>query len=156
VSPVKPIVLEANERWFIGPDNGLFELLVRQSEAVVRCWEITCRPETVSVSFHGRDIFSPVTAMIANGDTTANLTWGRPITYDKMERADWPNDWAHVIYIDRYGNCMTGLRWNQIDTSSCVKVGDIELTFAKTFSDCPIGNALCYQNSLGLMEFAIN
>jgi hypothetical protein len=31
----KPIVLEANERWFIGPDNGLFELLVRQSEAVV-------------------------------------------------------------------------------------------------------------------------
>ena len=94
--------------------------------------------------------------MIANGDTTANLTWGRPITYDKKERADWPNDWAHVIYIDRYGNCMTGLRWNQIDTSSRVKVGDIELTFAKTFSDCPIGNALCYQNSLGLMEFAIN
>jgi len=152
----KPIVLEANERWFIGPDNGLFELLVRQSETAVRCWEITYRPETVSASFHGRDIFAHVAAMIANGDTTASLTWGRPLTYDKAVRADWTNDWVRVIYIDWYGNCMTGLRWNQIDTSSRVKVGGIELTFAKTFSDCPVGNALCYQNSLGLVEFAIN
>lgn len=152
----KPIVLEANERWFIGPDNGLFEFLVRQSETVVRCWEITYRPDTVSASFHGRDIFAPVAAMIANGDITANLEWGRPTKYENKDGAKWSDDWPHVIYIDRYGNCMTGLRWNKIDTSSSVKVGGVEVAVAQTFSDCSVGDALCYQNSLGLLEFAVN
>lgn len=152
----KPIVLEANECWFVGPDNGLFELLARRSETVVRCWEITYAPDTVSASFHGRDIFAPVAAMIANGDTTANLKWGRPIKYENRQEANWPDDWAQVIYIDRYGNCMTGLRWNRIDKTSSIKIGGVEVAIVETFSDCPVGDTLCYQNSLGLLEFAVN
>ena len=54
-----PVVVEADGRWYVGPGNGLFEL-VRRRAAVSRCWEITWRPATLSNSFHGRDLFAPV------------------------------------------------------------------------------------------------
>ncbi|HBC09138.1 MAG TPA: hypothetical protein DC046_16375 [Rhodospirillaceae bacterium] len=60
----RALVVEADGRWFIGPDNGLFALTVRRASKA-RAWEITWRPEKLSVSFHGRDLFAPVAAEIA-------------------------------------------------------------------------------------------
>src|SRR3954466_3930268 len=61
------IVLEADGRWYVGPGNGLFELIQRRAGAT-RSWDIAWRPEHLSASFHGRDLFAPVAAMLARGD----------------------------------------------------------------------------------------
>src|SRR6516165_12683945 len=53
------IILEADDRWYVGPGNGLFELVQRRA-AKARSWEITWKPERLSASFHGRDLFAPV------------------------------------------------------------------------------------------------
>ena len=64
-----PVVLEADGRWFVGPDNGLLNTVAAQSEHVV--WRIiTWRPELLSASFHGRDLFAPIAANIAREDFT--------------------------------------------------------------------------------------
>src|SRR5580704_8992644 len=51
-----PLVASLDGRWFVGPDNGLFAIALRRA-ASAQVWEITWRPETLSASFHGRDLF---------------------------------------------------------------------------------------------------
>ncbi len=50
----------------VGPGNGLFELVQRRASKT-RSWDIDWKPERLSASFHGRDLFAPVAAMLARG-----------------------------------------------------------------------------------------
>ena len=51
--------------WYIGPGNGLFELIQRRARET-RSWDIDWKPKHRSVSFHGRDLFAG--RMLAHGD----------------------------------------------------------------------------------------
>ena len=55
------LALEADGRWYVGPDNGIFELVLRRAHAA-RSWRIDWRPTALSATFHGRDLFAPVAA----------------------------------------------------------------------------------------------
>ena len=100
-----PIIVEAAGRWYVGPDNGLFELVLRRAESA-RTWEILWRPQTLSASFHGRDLFAPVAGRLARGEHPAHETRAPEIG----RHGDWPDDLSEIVYVDRYGNAMTGLR----------------------------------------------
>ena len=67
--PRAPLVVEAGGRWYVGPDNGLLAMVARRAQATgaPQAWEITWRPERLSASFHGRDLFAPVAAELARG-----------------------------------------------------------------------------------------
>jgi S-adenosylmethionine hydrolase len=67
-----PIVVKAGEQWFVGPDNGLFEILLRRREATT--WRITWQPDRLSASFHGRDLFAPVAAKLALGSDPTTIS----------------------------------------------------------------------------------
>jgi S-adenosyl-L-methionine hydrolase (adenosine-forming) len=99
-----PAMLDADGRWYVGPGNGLFELIERRA-TTARRFEIDWRPLHLSASFHGRDLFAPVAAMLARGEPPP----GRP-RKDAERRSDWPDDLAEIVYIDHFGNAMTGLR----------------------------------------------
>src|SRR3974390_771180 len=62
-----PAIVEGGGPWYVGPGNGLFELVQRRA-ASMRSWDIEWKPERLSASFHGRDLFAPVAAMLAHGD----------------------------------------------------------------------------------------
>lgn len=62
-----PVIVEADSRWYVGPGNGLFELVQRRASET-RSWTIDWRPERLSASFHGRDLFALVAAMLACGE----------------------------------------------------------------------------------------
>ena len=53
----RPLIAKINERWFVGPDNGLFNIVARHALDIskMKWWEITWQPERLSASFHGRD-----------------------------------------------------------------------------------------------------
>jgi S-adenosylmethionine hydrolase len=146
-----PIVVEADGRRYVGPDNGLFELIVRRARAV-RSWEITWRPEAMSASFHGRDLFAPVAARLARGEPPP----GRLRAAEAGRQPDWPDDLPEIVYIDPYGNAMTGLRAAPISNDARLAVAGRVLTRRRTFSDVPIGEAFWYENSNGLAEIAVN
>jgi S-adenosyl-L-methionine hydrolase (adenosine-forming) len=99
------IILEADGRWYVGPGNGLFELVQRRARKT-RSWDIDWSPERLSASFHGRDLFAPVAAMLARGEPPP----GRPRTDGADRREDWPDDLCEIVYVDHFGNAMTGLR----------------------------------------------
>src|SRR5713226_7532857 len=61
------LIVEADGRFYVGPDNGLFELVLRRA-ANPRSWHIDWRPPNLSASFHGRDLFAPIAARLAQGE----------------------------------------------------------------------------------------
>lgn len=151
-----PIVLEADGSWFVGPGNGLFEI-VQRGAAAAKSWTITWRPERMSTTFHGRDLFAPVAARIANGEDAP----GDPVPdgwRDAADRpgADWPDRLEEIIYVDRFGNLMTGIVAAGISSDAAVVAGGRRLTRHETFSEAPLGEAFWYENSNGLVEISAN
>ena len=147
----RPLAVRAGGRWFVGPDNGLFAILARRADEI-GCWEITWRPERLSASFHGRDLFAPVAALLARGEAPP----GDALTADAVMRAAWPDDLARIVYIDHFGNAMTGLRATTLGAEPVLAVGDTRLVQAGTFSEVPPGHAFWYENANGLAEIAVN
>jgi S-adenosyl-L-methionine hydrolase (adenosine-forming) len=145
------VVVEADGRSYVGPDNGLFEIVLRRAGSI-RAREIVWRPDTLSASFHGRDLFAPVAARIAGG----RLASGELRAAEIGRLSDWPDDLPEIVYIDGYGNAMTGLRAAVLPAEARLCAGGRVLTRARTFADMPAGDAFWYENSNGLAEIAVN
>src|SRR5262249_42391931 len=125
---------------------------VQRRAATVRRFDIVFAPERLSASFHGRDLFAPVAAMLARGDAPP----GRPRSDDNDRRSDWPDDLGEVVYVDHYGNAMTGLRAAVVSRDAKLAAAGRVLERATTFGDRPPGTAFWYENSNGLVEIAVN
>ena len=145
----KPVAMLADDRWFVGPDNGLISVIAaraKRAEAHVIGW----RPKKLTESFHGRDLFAPVAGMLARGDRRAVGLGKSKALAVSLEAADL----AEVIYIDHYGNAMTGLRAGGLKRKATLLAGRRRIERARVFSDVREGKVFWYENSLGLAEIA--
>jgi S-adenosyl-L-methionine hydrolase (adenosine-forming) len=145
------ILVEADGRFYVGPDNGLFELIVRRAQSV-RSWEIIWRPPALSSSFHGRDLFAPVAALAARTVLPADRL--RPGGIARF--SEWPDELPEIVYIDHFGNAMTGMRAGALPEEGRLGVGGRWLTRARTFTEVSVGQAFWYANANGLAEVAVN
>jgi S-adenosylmethionine hydrolase len=145
------IVLEADGRYFVGPDNGLLTVLAGRARQV-HYWTISWRPEPLSATFHGRDLFAPVAAKIATQSLLDG--WLQPLSAPNVQfEAD---DLPRVIYLDHYGNAWTGLRGEAAETTRVLSVAGRQLVHARTFSEVEKGTPFWYVNSSGMVEIAVN
>lgn len=149
--PRDAIVVEADGRSFVGPDNGLLSVAWRRARRRA-CRRIVWRPAALSSSFHGRDLFAPVAGSLARGRAPAR--WFSPMRAPRVLLD--PGGLAQVIYLDHYGNAMTGLRAADITPEVRLRAGGRILPRAGTFGDARRGAAFWYANSLGLAEIAVN
>lgn len=145
------IVLNADGKWFVGPDNGLMSVLAARARTCAY-WRVTWRPEGMSISFHGRDLFAPIAAAIANGKFPA----GMGESADGLKVNLGADDLAEIIYVDHYGNAATGLRASGMPHDSQLMAGGHLLNHAPVFSAVAGGEVFWYENSLGLVEIAAN
>jgi S-adenosylmethionine hydrolase len=146
----KPLVLKADGQYFVGPDNSLLNTVAVQSKQT-DWWEITYRPDRYSATFHGRDIFAPVAAHLANGSADRLL---KPMEQPFVEK--WRPDLHAIIYFDHYGNAMTGIRHNDSFNGQTLTVGEHTLKQAETFCSVLPAEPFWYCNSIGLIEIAVN
>ncbi|WP_018953709.1 SAM hydrolase/SAM-dependent halogenase family protein [Thioalkalivibrio sulfidiphilus] len=145
------LILQADGRWFVGPDNGLLSRVASNAREV-RLWRILWRPERLSSSFHGRDWFAPVAAELAQGRLPECIAMDPA----GMQGYGWARDLAEVIYVDHYGNLVTGLRAEHLDRDALLLVGSLRIAYARTFARVPEGTAFWYENAFGLVEIAVN
>lgn len=145
----KAVALNADGRWFVGPDNGLLAMVARQA---ARCewFEIVWRPEHLSGTFHGRDLFAPAAAMLARGVIPAM----QPCAAPHGQR--WPDRLEQVIYRDGYGNLITGIPAGDLDPACYVVIAGHTLAHATAFSAVEQGRMFWFANSMGLVEVAAN
>lgn len=145
-----PLMVEADGRWYVGPDNGLFEIVLRRA-ARLRVLDIGWRPTKLSASFHGRDLFAPIAALLAEGEMPPGHE------YTPLRYSDWPDDLGEIVYIDHYGNALTGMRAGELSEAAALALGDgRRIAHAGTFSAVNPGEAFWYENSNGLAEIAVN
>jgi S-adenosylmethionine hydrolase len=162
-------MIHADRRWYVGPDNGLFEM-VRRRATEHECRIIRWRPPQMSASFHGRDLFAPVAARLARGEipdseavrhfperrSMESLLVRGEIPDSEPAEISWPEDLAEIIHIDHYGNAITGLRAVSLSTTQTVRAGAEVLKYARVFSEVSPGTAFWYENANGLVEIAVN
>lgn len=117
----RPVVIASGEQCFIGPDNGLFSYVYAR-ERTVRVFHATrkeCFRHPVSATFHGRDVFAPLSAYLSLGLNPEAV--GEQI--DDYVRFDLPQPSAsptgqligQIIHIDRFGNCITNFTTRELD-----------------------------------------
>lgn len=146
-----PMILKADDRWFVGPDNGLFHVVCKRAAARVHRWIITYQPERLSSSFHGRDLFAPVAGRLARGLPVP----GEPLESSDQPWAGWPDELFEVVYLDHYGNAMTGVRASTMNRDTVLEIKHHKMRYARTFSEGVRGEPFWYENANGLVEFAL-
>jgi S-adenosylmethionine hydrolase len=97
-------------------------------------------------------LFAPAAARIARGD----VDWSAVTTKRELDVRLSAENLMQIIYIDHYGNAMTGIRADSVDQASRVTIAARTLERARVFSDVPTGAAFWYENSIGLIEIAAN
>lgn len=146
-----PVVLRVNQQYFVGPDNGSFNTIAVQSDLPL-WYKIIWQPTHCSSSFHGRDVFAPVAAMMAQGKDADKIL--EP--YSAIDLKHWKPDLNKLIYFDHYGNAITGFRYRDSMQGKRLQVGNFILENARTFCEAQIYKPFWYKNSMGLVEIAVN
>jgi S-adenosylmethionine hydrolase len=146
----KPLCLKCDGRWFVGPDNGLFQDVIANSQKV-EPFEILWRPQRLSRSFHGRDLFAPVAAML---ETSQPFDKQALNIQDLIRFPTEPE--PYIIYIDHYGNCWCSIRHNEIEKSQILHIEGLDISYADVFCDTGQGDVFWYFNSSGFVEIALN
>lgn len=157
------IIVETERYFFVGPDNGLFTMLLKEVR-IKRVIEINSGLfRGISNTFHGRDIFAPVAAQLSRG--VPSKKFGDEIAPDKLQflkisesviEGDKIN--GRIIYIDNFGNLITNIPASALKAKRIrVLIKNRRISGLKrTYGDAPKGNLLALINSSGLLEISLN
>lgn len=171
----KAIVAKSKRgQYFVLPNNGLITL-IQEQDGLEAVREITNTKlmigQTLSSTFHGRDIFAPVAAHLASGVDWTKV--GSLIDFSELVKLNITPAkiqgqllTGEVVALDgQYGNLVTNID-EQDFAKLGYKIGDkvtikiaeqeISLPFVKTFSDVPVNAPLLYIDSRGHLAMAIN
>jgi S-adenosylmethionine hydrolase len=162
------VALRKGDQKFVGPDNGIFSLLLNgetPDELVELDRAQYWRTNSPSRTFHGRDIFAPVSAHLASGrairdvgtsiDALDRLQWALPI-HDEQGIQGW------VVHIDHFGNCITNISRQAFEqnrrgrTMKCFVGNGILRDVVTTYGDVAAGEPLVLFGSSDYLEVAVN
>jgi S-adenosylmethionine hydrolase len=160
-------------RIHVGPDNGLLIPAAEKFGGIDVAHELanpSYALESVSRTFHGRDLFSPAAAHLALGVELSEL--GPPLATDALARLDLPEPEVGtsrinctVLAIDRFGNVQLNLDRTHSDAVGIVPGTRVELQVgperyyavaARTFADARPGDLILYEDSYRNLSVAIS
>jgi S-adenosylmethionine hydrolase len=149
----KAIAIESDGRVAVGPDNGVLSPAMLHPDARAVALEI---PHGAAPTFHGRDVFAPAVARLANGTPLEDMgAWYSDAvlrrTPEAQRRPDGGQD-GLVLTVDRFGNLITNLTGRGDGT---VEVQGTLLRIVRTYGDVTEGEVLALIGSHGLIEVAV-
>lgn len=147
----RPIIVSANEQFFVGPDNGLFTYIYDRepSHRIIHVTSDRYFRPSVSTTFHGRDIFAPVAAALSNG--IALEEFGAEI--DDAVRLPSLETPPRIIHIDRFGNCVTNITRAG---KSVVVNGQTISEFRRFYGEGDDDSLFAIWGSAGFLEISVN
>lgn len=171
--PRRPLAIQDGEgRLYVGPDNGLL-LPAAMRAGIVAAHELANPKyalETISRTFHARDLFSPAAAHLALGVALADI--GPPIDPEGLVALDLPEPQmsdgeavATILYVDSFGNVVLNLTREHVEGIGIALGTRAELdlagenyyaVMARTFADARPGDVILYLDSYGNMSVAIS
>jgi S-adenosylmethionine hydrolase len=161
----RALAARAMSQFWVGPDNGLFHLVFRECVTVdiVSLEDPQYFRESVSNTFHGRDIFAPVAAHLSRGTPLnafgppitdpAVLSWPQPVFTQEAFRGE-------IVYVDGFGNLVSNIRGSELMTwlgeeSYVIILGSLTIkNLSRTYGDVVSGQSLALVGSHGYLEIA--
>jgi len=161
------VALEAGGHFFVGPDNGLFWLVLQEAPNahIVHLTEKRFFRSSVSPTFHGRDVFAPVAAHLSLGTPLHEL--GVPIADPTPLSLPVPfleNGVlvGQITHVDHFGNLVSNVGSETLrrflgGAGPLIRVGTLAIRkLDKIYSDVEQGMPLAFLNSSDLLEVAVN
>jgi S-adenosylmethionine hydrolase len=167
----RALIVRTKRYFYIGPDNGLLMLAaekdgIRQVCSIENPAFALCR---VSSTFHGRDIFVPAAAYLANGVPLREFgpeikDYNIPLFSKPTLRAD-KKLIGEVLHVDDFGNLITNVTSSDLTKSGIkptkplnvrLKGTLLHLSLCKTYGEAPIRSTLALIGSHGFFEIAVN
>jgi S-adenosyl-L-methionine hydrolase (adenosine-forming) len=162
----RPILLELDGSYFIGPDNGVLSLALerKQPNHVIELSNLEFQLQPTSATFHGRDVFAPVAAHLSLGvppiefgkslDTFVSLFVPQLIRLEHSVQGE-------IIYVDGFGNLFTNIRARDLTglprERLRISLGQVEVgALVANYAAVGQGEFSCLFNSWGLLEIALN
>ncbi|MFW6147277.1 MAG: SAM hydrolase/SAM-dependent halogenase family protein [Thermodesulfobacteriota bacterium] len=163
----RPIAVVAADHFFVGPDNGLFWPIIQEQPhtEVIHLTESRYWLNTVSSTFHGRDIFAPVAAHLSLGVDPRVLgkQVGNPVSLSQpFLKREHNLITGEVIHVDHFGNLITNIPRELLTEFSSseglrIAVGELNLRgIHAAYHEVPEGEALALIGSSNLLEIALN
>jgi len=163
----RPIAVAAHGQFFVGPDNGVLEWAFADSNARVHLLaEEGLFRHPVSRTFHGRDVFAPVAARLAEGLDIATLgpSISDPVRLDRPTPRHLDGEVrGSILFVDRFGNALTNITAGAIEeafpgrppTDLVVQIGTRRITgISHTYGESPLGTLVAVMGSSGHLEIA--
>ena len=161
----RAVAVELAQGFLVAPDNGLLSGVLSQNTAICAVeltnsdYWLTSDP---SSTFHGRDIFAPVGAHLANGVSLQKL--GREINPESLVKLDLPEctQTDNIIvgciqYIDHFGNLVTNIPQSYVEGKNWIlEIRGRKIQARETYSDVKVGEKLSLIGSHGWVEVAVN
>jgi len=163
----RALAVETADAWFVGPDNGVLSLAV-PARAVRRIVDVSRSPyrlRPVSRTFHGRDVFAPVAAALANGVDPARL--GPAVATMQRLRPSRPVRRGKalvgaVLWVDGFGNATTDIAATDLARADfrgqrlSITIAGHVVPFRSSYAAVSPGRAVALVNSSDLVEIAVN
>jgi len=165
----QPIIIQTPKGYYVGPDNGVLTLAARNDggpESIHKIANPKLILPQVSSTFHGRDIFAPAAAHLANGTSPAEF--GPKISkINKPAFAQVARERealvGEVIHTDDFGNIITNLQPKDIQitrTQSTINIKikntRLGLKLCKTYGEVPQHKPLALIGSHNFLEISLN
>jgi S-adenosylmethionine hydrolase len=160
----RALALELQGQQLLGPDNGVMSLLFDGSERGV-----TIEPGSAPISktFHGRDLFAPAAARLAQGahlDSLGSVARGLARLALPAATSSSSQLQGEVIHIDRFGNLITNVTRSDLVSWAGAGMQDVRvhlggtepLPLAQCYADAAPGCTLALFGSSELLEIAVN
>jgi len=164
----RPILVAADQHYFIAPDNGVLSAVYDRTEAL-HVWNLTSEHyfrQPISNTFHGRDIFAPVAGWLTK--SWQSSAFGEPITdFVRFSlpkpKPDGNTIKAVILKLDHFGNLITNLTAENTPAlfaegaKFSIRAGNGTVTeFVPTFAQGPAGKAVAIVGSSGNLEICVN
>jgi S-adenosyl-L-methionine hydrolase (adenosine-forming) len=159
----RAILVEAEDFFFIAPDNGLLSFVLTDASSPVRVFKLTNEKffhHPVSRTFHGRDIFAPVAAHLSNG--VAPEVFGDEINdfvrfkISQPRKASESQTEAEIIHIDRFGNLITNLKIKDLPERFSLEINGRKIEKLQNFyAEAESNEIFMIFGSAGFLEIVV-
>jgi len=155
----RALVVVADDRLAVGPDNGVLTPMLTRAQAVHEVTASELFRDPVSNTFHGRDVFAPVAAWLAGGGEPglAGPEAIDPIVLDQPEPGrDSGGVTGQIVHVDRFGNLISNVPGAWIRGAVAVTVNGREVGLVRrTYADAERGRPVAVIGSGGFLEISV-
>jgi hypothetical protein len=149
----RALAAAAGGHWFVAPDNGLLSFLESPRFVSLPI------PAEAAPTFHGRDVFAPAAAALANGARLEDM--GTPITDPNHAPLPTPHHdgtalMGEVLYVDRFGTLISNIPGPEVEPGVRIRVAGTDVgSLRRTFGDVERGTLVALLGSGGTVEIAV-